>query len=85
MKLWKLCLPGLFLILGSCNEDNAYTLYRDSLLDKNMRIHIATFDSIDGIKIASYNSENCNLARDLFASQDGVKTKFWCEKGRYKE
>jgi len=43
---------------------------------------VATFDAADG---ESYNKENCEEARELFQSQDGVKTKFWCEKGRYKK
>ncbi len=71
--------------LVSCSPDflsnSAFTLYRTSVLDESMRIHIATFDSKDG---RNYNQENCELARQLFQSQDGVKTRFWCEMGRYR-
>lgn len=59
---------------------DTYTLYRNSVLDAKMRLHIATFDSTDG---ASYNRENCDQARELFQGQAGVKTKFWCEPGRF--
>jgi hypothetical protein len=59
---------------------DTYTLYRNSALDAKMRLHIATFDSTDG---ASYNRENCDQARELFQGQAGVKTKFWCEPGRF--
>jgi hypothetical protein len=47
-----------------------------------MRLHVATFDSKDGEK---YNQGNCDIAKDLFQMQDGVKTKFWCEKGKFKK
>lgn len=49
-----------------------------------MRIHIATFDSAEG---NDYNSENCDIVKNLFATINGVKVKqeYWCEKGRYKK
>jgi hypothetical protein len=40
---------------------------------------LATFDASDG------NKENCEQAQALFQAQPGVKTKFWCEKGRFKK
>jgi hypothetical protein len=67
-------------LLG-CNDAVVYTLYRDSLAVENARLHVATFDSTDGEK---YNSENCLAARDLFQQQPGVRTKFWCEKGKFR-
>jgi hypothetical protein len=74
----------LFLLLAAPasaqSDSDIYTLYRNSALDASMRIHAATFDSIDGSR---YNAENCNLAADLFQRQEGVKTRFWCEKGRF--
>jgi hypothetical protein len=45
-------------------------------------LHVATFDTADG---EPYNSENCQAARDLFQQQPGVKTQFWCEKGRFRQ
>ena len=65
----------------SCS-DGVYTLYRNSVLDKNERIHIATFDSSDGNE---YNKENCELSSELLQNQDGVVTKFWCEKGKFRK
>ena len=59
---------------------NAFTLYRNSVTDARMRIHVATFDAADG---ADYNNENCDVARELFAGQDGVTVRYWCEKGRF--
>lgn len=80
------------LLLVSCKGANApesdtFTLYRNSVLDKNMRIHVATFDSKDGFsgKKDLYNKENCEDSAKLRMSQPLVQTKFWCEKGFYKE
>jgi hypothetical protein len=58
------------------------TLYRNSVLDRLMRIHVATFNTDGGYQ---YNWENCVLAASLFQSQPGVKTYFWCEPGDYKK
>ncbi len=61
---------------------SAFTLYRSSALDANMRIHVATFDTHDG---EPYNRENCDIAAGLFAGQPGVHVKYWCEKGEFKK
>jgi hypothetical protein len=47
-----------------------------------MRIHVATFNASDG---HNYNMSNCQIAQELFQKQDGIKTKFWCEKGIFKK
>jgi len=70
------------LFLMSCSQSESYTLYRNSVSDETMRLHVATFDAKDGEK---YNQGNCDIAKDLFQKQDGVKVKFWCEKGRFKK
>ncbi len=57
-----------------------YTLYRSSVVDPTMRIHIATFD-VDAD--ARYNYENCWIAADLFRKQRGVTVQYWCEPGRF--
>jgi hypothetical protein len=57
------------------------TLYRNSLLDENARIHVATFDAAES---RAYNQENCRQAQELFQAQPGVRTRFWCEAGRYR-
>ncbi len=68
--------------LSSCTEDKeAYTLYRNSVTNEHMRIHVATFDARAG---HDYNMANCNIARDLFANQGGVTVRYWCERGRIK-
>jgi hypothetical protein len=66
----------------SCTDGDVYTLYRSSVVVDDMRVHVATFDSKDG---EAYNHENCQLAQDLFQRQDGVQTKFWCEKGKFRK
>ena len=58
-----------------------YTLYRNSVLDPLARIHVATFDADES---ASYNRENCEIARNLFSSQPGVTVLYWCEQYRYR-
>jgi len=59
-----------------------FTLYRNSVLDRTMRVHVATFDTDNG---ARYNKENCVVAADLFQSQAGVDTRYWCELGRFRD
>jgi hypothetical protein len=77
-------LPLVFTVLCvACDSDGGtFTLYRNSVTDENMRIHVASFNASDG---ESYNRENCDQAQLLFQSQSGVKTKFWCEKGVFKK
>ncbi len=68
--------------LMGCSQSDTYTLYRNSITDENMRIHVATFNASD---TGNYNQENCQIAQELFQKQDGIKTKFWCEKGEFKK
>jgi hypothetical protein len=65
---------------SSLASTGSFTLYRNSRVDPTMRIHVGTFNAADGEK---YNAENCDLAATLFASQAGVKVRFWCERGTY--
>lgn len=70
-------------VLAGCQfleEDATYTLYRNSVLDPTMRIHVASFDTGEG---EGYNAENCQVAADLFGRQPGIATRFWCEKGAF--
>jgi hypothetical protein len=71
-------------LLTACGDADVYTLYRNSMVigGDNARIHVATFDSSSG---EAYNNGNCQIAQELFQTQQGVKTKFWCEKGRFKK
>jgi hypothetical protein len=66
---------------GRAPADRAFTLYRNSVTDANMRLHVATFDAEEK---EEYNRGNCDVAQQLFQSQPGVKTKFWCEKGYFR-
>ena len=75
--LFVASLPGCSSRAGSTDT---YTLYRSSLVSGIKRVHVGSFDAADGDE---YNRENCQLAAQLFQSQGGVETKFWCEKGAY--
>lgn len=70
-------------LIAGCNyESESFTLYRNSFMDENMRIHVASFNARDG---EIYNKGNCEQAQLLFQAQPGVKTKFWCEKGAFRK
>lgn len=75
---------GMAMFLTGCDafSSSVYTLYRSSLIDPNLRVHVATFDASGR---EEYNRENCAIAAKLFGDQPGVRTKFWCEKGRFKD
>jgi hypothetical protein len=70
------------LLLSGCSQSESYTLYRNSIADEFERIHVASFNAKEDEK---YNQGNCEIARELFQKQDGVKTKFWCEKGVFRK
>ena len=74
---------ALVLLAASCRTPDAstYTLYRGSVTDASMRVHVATFDAADGER---YNQSNCDIARALFQDQPGVTVRYSCEKGRYR-
>lgn len=75
--------PSLVVLIAGCGSGNdTFTLYRNSITDENMRIHVASFNAGDG---ETYNRVNCEQAQQLFQAQPGVKTKFWCEKGAFKK
>jgi hypothetical protein len=69
------------LFISGCSDNSTYTLYRNSVINEAMRIHVASFDTKDG---NDYNSGNCQIAQELFQNQDGVTVKYWCEKGNFK-
>ena len=77
-----LALAAMAVQAGAIDDPEIVTLYRNSPVDSAMRIHMATFDSVDG---KDYNSENCWLTADLFQAQNGVTVRYWCEPGRYRE
>jgi hypothetical protein len=72
-------------------EAETATLYRNSFLVSEMRIHWATFDADDG---PGYNTNNCMMAArllnaNLIASADAEGKQpypsvgFWCEPGTF--
>jgi hypothetical protein len=82
---YQTLITALVLVISGCSptmDSYTHTLYRSSMTDEGMRIHVATFDSTDG---DIYNQENCSQAQKLFQGQPGVKTRFWCEKGLFKK
>jgi hypothetical protein len=71
-----------------------FTLYRNSVLDRSLRVHWATFDARESD--ASYNANNCMMAARLLnanvkalgreeANGPPAAVGFWCEPGRYSE
>ena len=81
-KIWLIATA--LALLATCDNSNpkgvVYTLYRNSPAFPDMRIHVATFDAAED---KDYNRENCEKARDLFASQPGVQVRYWCERGKF--
>ena len=76
-QLWVM---AVFSLIACTPGGGNFTLYRNSAVDEKMRIHVASFDSLDG---AAYNSENCKVAEELFKNQPNVTVRYWCEKGSY--
>lgn len=81
MRRWTI-IP--LVILSGCGpwDREVYTLYRNSVANPLLRIHVATFNANEE---ATYNQENCQVAAGLFQAQPSVKTRFWCEQGRFKK
>lgn len=61
-----------------------YTLYRDGMLDKSIRIHWATFDNESESEKQGFNKKNCENISDYYNNQN-LAVRFWCEKGKFKE
>ena len=57
MKIKLLVQSAIMLSLVGCTlfDDSTYTLYRSSVTDPTMRVHIATFDTDNK---AAYNQES---------------------------
>jgi len=79
------CCAAISATTTAAPDDNSgvvFTLYRNSAVNGTLRMHVATFDAADG---KAYNLANCDHAADLFEVQPGVKTRFWCEPGRFRQ
>ena len=57
----------------------AYTLYRNSNMDKDARIHIASYDTDEG---ATFNHQNCEAAAELLSQR--FAEDYWCEIGSFR-
>ena len=64
------------------SHDETWTLYRNSPVAVETRIHVATFDASDGHE---YNRDNCEIARSLFQGQPSVSVRYWCEQGQFRK
>ena len=73
----------LLVVLAGCDAGNerTYTLYRESAAPSSNRIHVATFDADES---EEFNCGNCEKTREPFQAQRGLRIRFWCEKGRYR-
>ena len=79
---------------AACGDNEGeVTLYRNSPIDRQMRVHWATFDASDGL---AYNFDNCSMAARLMnanmeasAEKEGLDPHsgvgFWCEMGSFEE
>lgn len=66
--------------------ETVYTLYRESWVAPEPRVHVATFDAARPTpeRSASYNMDHCNRVARMLNEQPGSASKFWCEPGRYR-
>ncbi len=71
------------LLLTACGRnENRYTLYQATVMNPNLRKHVATFDAGDG---KDYNALNCRSTQYLYQRQAGADARFWCESGPYRK
>jgi hypothetical protein len=73
---------------GGCEP--TYRLYRTWVPGTGLpgRVHVATFDSCEHggqnpdpiTGTVGYNETNCEIARNLFQTQPGVRVTYWCER-----
>ena len=89
MNAWIAAAAMLAVLAGSARaacpgDETHYRLYRSSAAIQGAAIHVATFDAAlqaaQGGDAAEYNRSNCEIARNQFQSQPGVRVTFWCER-----
>ncbi|MEN3975200.1 hypothetical protein [Emcibacter sp. SYSU 3D8] len=84
---------GLIAGCGPSEQIDVVTLYRNSPLANDLRIHWATFDAAEG---ADYNLGSCEMAAKILNANLEASAKaegkqpfpnvgFWCEPGGYSE
>ena len=80
---WLLGFAVLPVVAIACGDSSStFTLYRNGMVNDSLRIHVATFDAKDG---PESNHDTCEQARELFQVQPSTRSRYWCEKGRFKE
>lgn len=85
----SLALLGLIVACSTRTASPTYTLYRNSPVDPNARIHWASFDARDQ-GTGKSNEENCRAVAALLNTKLGELAgaaqpeRFWCEKGRFR-
>lgn len=68
------------------DESKVFTMYREGSIDKTTRLHVATFDADDGSNSEKRNKTLCNLFAKLRnETNQAFSSRFWCEKGYFKE
>jgi hypothetical protein len=87
-KIWLIATA--LALLAACDDSKpkgvVIRLYRNSptvvetISGVDARIHVATFDAAED---KDYNKNDCEIARDLFASKAGVTVRYWCERGKF--
>ncbi len=82
-----LCLTACKTVLSAENSSgqNVYTLYRDGVHDKKVRMLHASF-ATQG-QPESWNKDNCNAVMEYLNETQKVHLNpaiFWCEKGPFK-
>ena len=63
-------------------RNSAVTLYSDSPLIENERVHVATFDAYNDLE---YNLGNCEISADLRMESATSNIKYWCEEGYFRK
>ena len=78
----RLLLPLLTAIAlpTSVNAHSVWTLYSNSTIDKDARIHIATFDNYD--EYEGFNEGNCKISVQLRSPKSII---YWCEEGYFRK
>ena len=86
VALFCACLASLAACTQPSDVD-VWTLYRNSVLDSEMRLHVATFDSAERAFSGgpSYNQQTCMETAELYAANDPAQKNWWCEPGRFRE
>lgn len=73
------------LLTVGCSEtpkSETFTLYRNSPIDRSLRIHVATFDAVDH---EGYNLAVCGSVSDYYNEAPPMDARYWCESGRFQE